>query len=169
MCQRKPTRLYDQLNDELRIRFKGLTLPMGVYTQFLIEMDALVGPVLDTDSPVPEPNPKIVERVIFMPRQIQRRQTIPTQMIPRPSTLSFNHSKTATPVESRTTTPHNPRLFERAVFRPASNIARPYNFISKSTEESSTVLGQVQRYENQLLLLDETAEQHREINSHRSN
>jgi hypothetical protein len=169
MCHRKPSRLYDQLNEELRIRFKGLTLPMGVYTQFLIEMDALVGPASDTLSSVSDTTPKVVERVIFMSRPVQQQQPIAIQPSPRPSTITSNQSKTATPVDfmSGTTTPHTSRIVERAVYRPASNIGRPYNFIIESAEESNILLDQVQRYGNQLLLLDAAARQHREINSSR--
>jgi hypothetical protein len=99
------------------------------------------------------------------------RPTQQRQPIPRSSTVSSNHSKTATPVESMsgTTTSRNLRFVERAIYRPASNIARPYNFIIESVEESTALLDQVQRYGNQLLFLDETAQQNREINNHRSN
>jgi len=42
ICQTKPSRLYSQLNDELTSRFTGLHLPIGIFTQFLSEMDRLI-------------------------------------------------------------------------------------------------------------------------------
>jgi hypothetical protein len=173
MCQRKPSRVYDQLNEELRMRFNGLALSMGVYTQFLIEMDSLVGPALDALPPRHDSTPKIMERVIFMPHTIQQQQRpIATQPSPAPSvpsSISSLQSKTMTPVDilSGTTTPRSTRLVERAIYRPASNVGRPYNFIIESVEEPNALLDQVQRYGEQLLLLDETNHYHREINSFR--
>jgi len=67
MCQRKPSRLYDQLNQELRARFNGYNLPMGIYTQFLIEMDTLVSSMPDALPSQSDPPPKIIERVIYVP------------------------------------------------------------------------------------------------------
>jgi hypothetical protein len=57
MCQTKPNRFYVQLNEELVSRFDGLHLPIGIYTQFISEMDQLVNssssssstPVRETD------------------------------------------------------------------------------------------------------------------------
>lgn len=39
LSQKKPNRFYGQLNEELNKRFDGLNLPMGIFTQFLSEMD----------------------------------------------------------------------------------------------------------------------------------
>ena len=41
-CETKPNRLYKQLNENLHHRFKGFTLPIGVYIQFLSEIDRLL-------------------------------------------------------------------------------------------------------------------------------
>ncbi|CAF1053487.1 unnamed protein product [Rotaria sp. Silwood1] len=41
MCQTSPTRLYNQLNEELTSQYDGLRLPIGIFTQFLSEMDQL--------------------------------------------------------------------------------------------------------------------------------
>jgi hypothetical protein len=106
-----------------------------------------------------------------MPSTIQQ-QPISIQPSPRPSihsTTSANQSKTITPVESvlETRTPRNKRIVERAVYRPASNIGRPYNFIIESVEEPTVLLDQVQRYGNHILLLDQTASQHRQLNTFR--
>lgn len=42
ICQIKPNKFYKQLNDELTSRFNGLYLPIGIFTQFLSEMDRLI-------------------------------------------------------------------------------------------------------------------------------
>lgn len=39
MIQMKPNRFYEQINEELNRRFHGLNLPIGIFTQFLTEMD----------------------------------------------------------------------------------------------------------------------------------
>jgi hypothetical protein len=41
MCKKKPTQFYRQLNDELRSRFDDL-LPIGIYTQFLSEVEQMI-------------------------------------------------------------------------------------------------------------------------------
>jgi hypothetical protein len=170
ICQRKPSRVYDQLNEELRTRFKGLSLSMGTYTQFLIEMDNLVGPEADAIPPKADTAPKVTERVIIIPRAFQ--QSIPSPQSPASltsSTISSIQSQITTPIEilSGTTTPSSTRIVERAIYRPASNVGRPYDFIVESVEESAALLNQVQRYGPQLLLLDETARHHREKSNHR--
>jgi hypothetical protein len=176
ICQKKPSRVYDQLNEELRTRFNGLTLSMGTYMQFLIEMDSLVGPTLDELPPLPPlpptvaPAPNIFERVIFMPPA--NPQPISAEQRSRSSTRSSKlsqQSKTIKPAETlpETTTSRSSRIVERAIYRPASNVGRPYNFVVESVEEPTILHDQVQRYGNQLLSLDETARDHREINSFR--
>ncbi|UJR27361.1 hypothetical protein I4U23_008653 [Adineta vaga] len=166
MCQTKPSRLYDQLNEELRTRYKGTTLPMGVYTQFLIEMDGVVGPAPDSLLSLSPTRPSVVERVILAPRSGQQEQqsTTSTQVV---STLnaaskdSSNGLRSVTPSETgpRTTTPSQTRIVERAVFRPASAAGRPYDFIVESVEESTELLQQVARYGSQLLSFDDVTRQ----------
>ncbi|CAF2529791.1 unnamed protein product [Rotaria sp. Silwood2] len=41
MCLTSPSRFYIQLNEELTSRFNGLRLPIGIFTQFLSEIDQL--------------------------------------------------------------------------------------------------------------------------------
>ena len=43
LCQREPCRFYGQLHAELASRFPGLYLSIGIFTQFLSEMDQLSG------------------------------------------------------------------------------------------------------------------------------
>jgi len=170
MCQKKPSRVYDQLNEELRIRFNGLTLSMGVYTQFLIEMDSLVGPTIDALPPIFSPASNIVERFIIMPSDSPK--SISIQPSPRSSTRSSKSSETSKTTKSIETAPETPtldsaRIVERAVYRTASNGGRPYNFTVESVEEANMSHDQVQRYGNQLHSLDGRARDHREINSYR--
>ncbi|CAF0925458.1 unnamed protein product [Adineta steineri] len=42
ICQTKPNQFYCQLNEELNARFGGLRLPLGVFTEFLSEIDRLI-------------------------------------------------------------------------------------------------------------------------------
>lgn len=169
LCQKKPTRLYDQLNEELRIRFNGLTLSMGIYTQFLTLMEGLVGPRVDELlSPVNTVGQNVTERVIIVPHGSQQSTIIQTTPISSIySASSATQPKNPTPIQllSGTSTPRGPRIVERAVYRPASNIGRPYNFIVESVEEPATLLGQVQRYGNQLMVLDETTRRQHETSN----
>lgn len=156
ICQSRPSRVFSQISDELRRRFKGFTFPMGMYTQFLIEMDALLGP---TASSVPKDllnPPKIIDR--FVP------QTNVGSSQGNSASNSKNPSKSTTP----TTTPNSgaatPLIIERAVFRPASSFGRPYNFLVETIDEPAQVLRTVERYGPQLIQLDQFAQQIRQKN-----
>ena len=169
MCQSKPSRLYRQLNHELRVRFKGYTLPMGIYTQFLIEMEGLIGPAADAfPTLLPMTVSHSNEHRLQMPTNNQRLisivQSSPVSSIG--SGISPSRSKLLTPIDpaSGSTTPQITRVIERAVFRPASTVGRPYNFIIESIQEPTVVLKQVERFGTQLLLLDEKAHEHRQRN-----
>jgi hypothetical protein len=74
MCQEKPTRLYSQLNDELRARFNGFTLPIGVYTEFLTEMNGLVGPAVGALPTLLSTQPTYLDRVAMLSSSMQRQQ-----------------------------------------------------------------------------------------------
>ena len=167
MCQKKPTRLYDQLNEELRTRFKGLTLPMGTYTQFLTEMDALIGSTSYASPSTHDQVPKVVERVIVIPRTVQHAQVNSTP--PALSSISSDQSNVVTLVDNERETaaaaaaPRSTRVMERAIYRPASNMGRPYNFLIESVGEPGVFLDQVYRYGNQFLVLDATAHQQQGI------
>lgn len=167
MCQSKPSRLYRQINDELRVRFKGYTLPMGIYTQFLIEMEGLIGPAPDAYPallPMPVPYPNGYRMPNTNSRQDSIGQASPVSSIG--SAVSRSRSKLLTPIDSASgsSTPQINRVIERAVFRPASTVGRPYNFVVESIQEPTVVLKQVERFGAELLLLDEKAREHRERN-----
>ncbi len=46
MCQKRPTKFYSQLNDELHSRFNNL-LPIGIFTQFLTEIEQIFQSTID--------------------------------------------------------------------------------------------------------------------------
>lgn len=64
MCQRDPTHFYTQLNDELHSRFNQL-LPIGVYTQFLTEIDDRIG-----SNTQPEENSETASAINVPPKCI---------------------------------------------------------------------------------------------------
>ena len=66
-----------------------------------------------------------------------------------------------TPVEnqSKASTPHQTRIIERAVFRPASAVGRPYDFIVESVEESTDLMQQVELYGSELLGFGDNVQQ----------
>jgi hypothetical protein len=43
MCHAEPSHFYVQLNEELRSQFNGLYLPIGIFTQFLSEIEQRTG------------------------------------------------------------------------------------------------------------------------------
>ena len=44
MCRKRPMEVYNQLTEELRSRFDEL-LPLGIFTQFLAEVDQIIHPI----------------------------------------------------------------------------------------------------------------------------
>lgn len=172
MCQAKPNRLHSKLNEELRSRFKGLTLPMGVYTQFLIEIDTLLESVADiVPSLSSRPSSSNVEHNVHVPDIVQ----------PRSSSMQSSHRSsvrsTLSPVEFQTfrpiekifeaSVPHRARTTERTIFRPASAASHPFDFVVESGEEPTVILQQVERYAPQILLLEQKARELREARDFR--
>ncbi|CAF1940146.1 unnamed protein product [Rotaria magnacalcarata] len=176
MCQGKPSRLYSQINDELRARFKSVTLPMGVYTRFLIEVDNLLESISETYPILSRPLSSQLQQLSYTPDKFQ---PTPSQM--QSKFMSFG-STTVTPTRVQTVTPNHAQNFtpvqftqepeisrtsqvvERTIFRPATAIDEPYNFIVESTEESAAILKQVERYASQLLFLEQKALEQRSMN-----
>ncbi|CAF3625870.1 unnamed protein product [Rotaria sordida] len=141
MCQEKPSRLYNQLNEELRIRFKGLTFPMAVYAEFLIKMDGLVGLVPAHLSEIHISRPENEGRATFRPRTVQE-EPISMQRSSKSlidMTVSRSLSNSALPIErtSGTTTSNNTRFLERSFVQPPLAPGRPYMLIVESIEEST--------------------------------
>ncbi|CAF2346304.1 unnamed protein product [Rotaria sp. Silwood2] len=144
MCQEKPRRLYNQLNDELRDRFNGLNLPLGVYAEFLIEMDYLVGLTPATIPEIPISRVKDEERATFRPRTVQE-EPISMQRSLRPLldiTVSRSLSHSGLPAETLpgTTASNNRSFLERSFLQSPSAPGRPYMLILESIEESTLVL-----------------------------
>jgi hypothetical protein len=95
LCQIKPIRLYKQLNERLHSRFKGLILPIGIYTQFLSEIDHLLDSLSETS-----------------PSSSSSLESTPD--------ITHSRSKTATPIKtiSESATSRNALVIIRAVTRP---------------------------------------------------
>ena len=161
MCQSRPSRLFTHINDELRRRFKGYTLPMAIYTQFLIEMDALLGPTPLTLPPLLTNPPKIIDRPVYSSSgsQSPAASTVgPSPALTVRSPFSPARSKLLTPIDPVSGTA-TPLIIERAVFRPASSVGRPYNFVVETVEEPTSVMKKVELHGAQLIFLDEVAQE----------
>ncbi|CAF1992875.1 unnamed protein product [Rotaria magnacalcarata] len=143
MCQEKPSRLYGQLNEELRVRFKGITLPMGVYTEFLTEMDSLLNPEPETTPQASFSTQPIVERVMLRSRAQQQPIQIPaSSRFSTYSTASQGRSRSLIPLRTieETRNTDEKRFSERVIFRPPSSSGRPYSLIVESLDKISTFL-----------------------------
>jgi len=162
ICQTKPSRVYSQLNNELSSRFRGVNLPIGVYTQFLIEIDNLIDSGYDSSQVLPPTPSNNFEHLAFIPIRAQSRAlSTPYGYIPSPARF-----KSITPMETipESTTPKGTRVIDRTVFRPASSTDSSYDIVVDSGGESTAVLQQVERYANHLLYLNQQGNGHREIN-----
>ncbi|CAF3785518.1 unnamed protein product [Rotaria socialis] len=145
MCQEKPSRLYGQLNEELRVRFNGITLPMGVYTEFLTEMDNLLNPESETTLQASSSTQPMVEHVMLRSRAQQQQQPIQMPASSRFSTYSTasqGRSRSVIPLQTieETRTTDEKRFSERAIFRPPLSSGRPYSLIVESLDKISTFL-----------------------------
>ncbi|CAF3376261.1 unnamed protein product [Rotaria socialis] len=168
MCQDKPSRLYSQINEELRARFKSVTLPMSVYTRFLIEVDNLLESISETYPILSRPLSSQLRQLSYTP---DKRQPTPSQMQSNSMPLG---SSTVTPSRVQTFTPvqftqepeisRTPQVVERTIFQPVTDVDEPYNFIVESTEEPVAILKQVERYASQLLFLEQKALEQRLTN-----
>ncbi|CAF0722602.1 unnamed protein product [Adineta ricciae] len=170
MCQRKPSRVHAQLNSELRNRFRGLTLPMGMYTQFLIELDNILEGTTDPVQIVTPTPAKNIPQVIFMP--IAAPISTGAKRSSRATEANITSSKSLNDqlieVKSDGNTIRNTRIIERTIFRPASTADRPYDFIVETGEESRILLEQVGRYAPQLYFLQQKAQEQYSKQSSRS-
>ncbi|CAF0910631.1 unnamed protein product [Rotaria sordida] len=167
MCQEKPSRLYSQINHELRCRFQDVTLPMGIYTRFLTEIDNLLTSVSVPStvlSHTSRSSLKPIQQQLYMPNRA-RSQPSPMQPSSISSTRSSvtpNRMQNFTPIGTllESTIPHTTRATGRTIFRPPSTCGQPYNFIVESAEDSTKLLQEFERYGHQLLLLHDKACEH---------
>ncbi|CAF2412789.1 unnamed protein product [Rotaria sp. Silwood2] len=153
MCQRKPSRLYSQLNHELRCRFKGVTLPMGVYARFLTEIDNLLDSICETHSTSSRSSRsplKHVQQQAYIPNRTQS-QPSPIQnnlMVSTRSSVTSNQTQTSIPIVTR-------QAIERTIFRPPPITDQPYGFTVDSIEDPTKLLEQFERFGHQLFVLRE--------------
>ncbi|UJR21493.1 hypothetical protein I4U23_024577 [Adineta vaga] len=168
ICQKKPSRVHAQLNDELRSRYRGLTLPLGVYTQFLIEIDNVLEATSESTQIVTPTPAKNVPQLIFMPittpaTSISKELNGKLSRLSNRSSASLNGRLTETKSDGNIN--QNTRIIERAIFRPASTADRPYDFIVETGEESSVILEQVKQYAPELYLLQQQVREQQEKSS----
>ena len=100
MCQEKPTRLYSQLNEELRARFNGLTLPIGVYTEFLTEMNGLVGPAVGALPTLLTAQPTYLDRIAILSSSALQQQPASVGQPLQGFVAEFIHESTESPAPS---------------------------------------------------------------------
>ncbi|CAF0722592.1 unnamed protein product [Adineta ricciae] len=148
MCQADPSRVYGQLSDELRSRYRGLTLPIGVYSQFLIEMDNLMSSQANHTQILPFSSMNNKYQSTPMPVSTDQSQ----YPLPLQARSSSSFSNTPKPLEiiPEAQISYNERVAHRATFRPGSAADHPYNFSSEADEQSKLVFEQLARYENQV-------------------
>ena len=164
MCQTKPTRFYSQLNDELVSRFNGLHLPIGIYTQFLSEMDRLVDAssaeaIEEEDSKYSQSSSSISESSVSSPP--------PTPTIIEDNTKTSNPNKllepsiqvnsisssvqTTSPTITTIQTSCNVQITEQTAYRTESIGIPSTNFIVVSSQDSSSTRSQ----QTELILINE--------------
>jgi len=157
ICQEKPNEFYNQLNDELRSRFNGLNLPLGIFTQFLGEMDQLMSsftppkqnierdPIISTPTPssqpLPPPPPILVRNIAVGPS--------PLSLIPLPRQLPAPVTLRLSPQQTFTTTKTSHRV----------------HFINQTSGQPNSLPEQVGRHEPTSNFTDQTDHQLQQINT----
>ncbi|CAF1018940.1 unnamed protein product [Adineta steineri] len=163
MCQRKPHRVYRQLNSELRAHYPNLTLPMAIFNQFLSEIDTLITSPPNSTRVLPSALSNDSYYPGFMPitdqSSVLSMKSNYTQS--ERSMMSTGTLSSGTPMNG---VPHTSRVIDRAVFRPASSANRPYDLVVESNDRASVIFQQVKRYSPQLHLLQQQAREYREMN-----
>jgi hypothetical protein len=107
ICQTKPSRFYKQLNEEIISRFNGLHLPIGIFAQFLSEMDRLINSssiediekdALQSKSVSPSSPPSIGKstsspRTVVIPKRKHSLQVAPISSSQQISSPSFTRKQ----------------------------------------------------------------------------
>jgi hypothetical protein len=155
ICQTKPNRFYRQLNEELTSRFNGLYLPIGIFTQFLSEIDRLISSSssahdIEQDAiqskSVPSPSP---------PLKIVKRNSSPTSLLipSRKSSLQINPISTSQqitlPTLTTVQTSRNVQITEQTAYRKELLINTKNSYITQP----------------ELTLTDEQVHQNQQINT----
>lgn len=168
MCQEKPSRLYSQINDELRARFKNLTLPMGLYTRFLTEIDNLIESIAELIPALSRPLSSQLQ-LVYMGDKSEQPAT-PLQFkneIGRHATGTPNgRVPIFTPVQftQEPITAQNAKVTEPLVFKPVTAKNQPYNFVVESSEEPAEVLKKIEFYAPQLLFMEQMSHEQHQVN-----
>jgi hypothetical protein len=94
MCQKKPTKFYTQLNDELHSRFDDL-LSMGIFTQFLTEIEQILQPRQEIQP---------ITKVFRSPENIVKSDSTTSVLKDLPSSANTVKSNTTTAVPTSSPT-----------------------------------------------------------------
>ncbi|CAF1013654.1 unnamed protein product [Adineta ricciae] len=148
MCQADPSRVYGQLSDELRSRYRGLTLPIGVYSQFLIEMDNVMSSQTNPTQRLPFSS--MNNNYQNVPMSVNTDQSQYSLPVQARSSSSFSNTSKPLEIIPEAQISYNERVVHRATFRPGSAAGRPYDFNIEADEQSKLVFEQLARYENQV-------------------
>jgi hypothetical protein len=158
ICQTKPSQFYRQLNEELSSRFNGLHLPIGIFTQFLSEIDrvmnsssiqAIEQDALQSKSVSPS-SPMIIKRTpsptsLLIPSN-QFNPISPSQQMPSsPSLTTIQTSRSV-------------QITEQTAYRTESLLTSTNNYLVQSAQDSSSIL-------SERTLIDEQARQNQHIHT----
>jgi len=129
ICQTKPNRFYRQLNEELASRYNGLYLPIGIFTQFLSEIDRLISSSSAQDALQSKSVPS------SPPPNIFKQNSSPTSLLipSRKSSLQINPISTSEqitlPTLTTIQTSRNVQITERTAYRKESLINTTNSYI----------------------------------------
>jgi len=134
ICQTKPNRFYLQLNEELTSRFNGLYLPIGIFTQFLSEIDRLIS---SSSSAHDIEQDTIQSKSVpsSSPLKIVKRNSSPTSLLipSRKSSLQINPISTSEqitlPTLTTIQTSRNVQITEQTAYRKESLINTTNSYI----------------------------------------
>lgn len=115
ICQTKPSRFYSQLNEELMSRFNGLHLPIGIFTQFLSEIDHLIN-----SSAIEAIEQDALESKSDSPSSstmIKRTQSPPSLSIPTRKSLIPSNSRISPPSVTTIQTSRSVQITEQTAYQ----------------------------------------------------
>jgi hypothetical protein len=166
MCQTKPSRFYGQLNDELRARFDGLHLPIGIFTEFLSEIDRLINSSSSSDrETVHSKSDSSSQSSTPTPASIKHGTKKPSSGALSEQAIQSTPQKTESPIltiqKSR-----NVQITEQTAYRKNSADTLPTNFMVHPSLTSSVVLAEpAGLYKPEQTIIDELTRQNQLINT----
>ena len=137
MCQSKPNRFYTQLTEELATRFNGLHLPIGIFTEFLSEVDRLI-----ESSAVHAVEGDARSSTSATPTQDAVLRVGPASLLEHVENAIVPHSPTSSsvqptsPVLTTIQTSCNVQITEQTAYRSESLTVPSTNVIVRSTQDT---------------------------------